>query len=144
MVVQDLLAPALERVAEGPDLIDRVGATSGDGLVEENGGVDDVVGEVHVTDGLLGQPRPEQFVVGVTDAESEQQPVLSSFVESLGALQEQLSDLEQWVVSAAAMAERLVLDPPTDLVDAPVGDPHDVEGIGHPRGVVEMGEIPAR
>ena len=71
VVVQDLLAPALERVAKGADLIDRVGATSGDGLVEENGGVDDVVGEVDVTDGLLGQPRPEQLVVGVTDANDQ-------------------------------------------------------------------------
>jgi hypothetical protein len=43
VVVEDLLTPALERVAEGADLIDRVGATSGDGLVEENSGVDDVV-----------------------------------------------------------------------------------------------------
>jgi len=28
-------------------------------------------GEVDVTDGLLGQPRPEQLVVGVTDANDQ-------------------------------------------------------------------------
>ena len=33
-----------------------------------------------------------------------------------------------------------VLDPPTHPVDAPVGDPHHMERVGHRDGMVEMGE----
>ena len=32
-----------------------------------------------------------------------------------------------------------VLDPPTHPVDAPVGDPHHMERVGHRDGMVEMG-----
>ena len=37
------------------------------------------------------------------------------------------------------MAERLVLDPAADLVDAAVGDAHDMERIGDAGGVSEVG-----
>jgi hypothetical protein len=40
------------------------------------------------------------------------------------------------------VAECLVLDPAADLVQTPVGDSHDVEGIGHPPGVIEIGRQP--
>ncbi len=44
----------------------------------------------------------------------------------------------QRVVLAAPMAEGLVLDPAADLVEAAVGDPHDMERVGDPAGVVEV------
>ena len=37
------------------------------------------------------------------------------------------------------MTEGLVLHPPADLVEAAVGDPHDVERVGHPAGVIQPG-----
>ena len=40
------------------------------------------------------------------------------------------------------MAERLVLHPPTHLVQAPVPDAHDVERIGDADGVVQLGRQP--
>ena len=36
------------------------------------------------------------------------------------------------------MTERLVLHPAADLVDAAVGDPHDMERVGDPAGVIEV------
>jgi len=59
MVVQDLGAPALERVAERADLIDLVALASDDGLVEEHSGNLRILGQVDVAHRLLGQPRSE-------------------------------------------------------------------------------------
>ena len=39
---------------------------------------------------------------------------------------------------AAAVAERLVLHPAADLVDAAVGDPYDVERVSDTAGVIEV------
>ena len=39
VVVQDFLPPTLEGVTEGADLVDLVGATPDDGLVEQDGGL---------------------------------------------------------------------------------------------------------
>ena len=64
---------------------------------------------------------------------------MASLVEPLGALQQELPDPIERVVLAAPVAEGLVLDPTAHLVDAAVGHPHHVEGIGHPDGVVEVG-----
>ena len=97
-----------------------------------------IVGEVDVAHGFLGQPGAEHLVVGVTDAQAEQHPVSASVVEAFAAGEEQLADPIQRVVLAAAVAERLVLDAAADLVDAPVGDPHDMERVGDTGGVIEM------
>jgi hypothetical protein len=40
------------------------------------------------------------------------------------------------------VAEGLVLDPPAHLVEAAVAGPHDVEGIGHSAGMVQMRRQP--
>ena len=72
MVVQDLGAPALERVAERADLIDLVALASDDGLVEEHSGNFRILGQVDVAHRLLGQPGPEQLVVGIAVAQPEQ------------------------------------------------------------------------
>src|SRR3712207_1681094 len=59
-------------------------------------------------------------------------------VEAFGAGEQHLADAIQRVGLAAAMAEGLVLHPSTHLVQTTVGHPHDVEGIGHPAGVIEI------
>src|SRR5947209_10789549 len=70
---------------------------------------------------------------------------MASFVEPFDAGQQQLADPIERVAFMAAVAERLVLHPPADLVDAPVGDPHDMERIGHTGGVIEPAPaMPAR
>src|SRR5271167_27565 len=121
VVVQDLLPPPMQGVAEGADLLDVVGPATGDGLVEQHGGVFWIVGEIDVTDRLLGQPRTEQLVVGITQPQPEQQAVVSSLVEPFGPLQQELSDPVERIVLPAPVAEGLVLDPPSHPVDAPVG-----------------------
>jgi hypothetical protein len=87
---------------------------------------------------IVGQPGTEELVVGITDAQSEQHPIGTAFVEPFGASEEQLADPIQRVRLAAAMTEGLVLHPPPDLIDAAVGDPHDVKRIGDAAGVIEM------
>ena len=103
VMVQDLLAPALQGVTEGDDLLDVVRSATDDGLVEEDGGLLRVVGEIDVTDRLLGQPGTEQLVVRVTEAQSEQQAVVSSLVEPFSPFEEQLADPIERVVLPAAM-----------------------------------------
>ncbi len=64
MVVQDLGASALERVAERADLIDLVALASDDGLVEEHSGNLGIVDQVDVarTDSLANQaPRSSSW-----------------------------------------------------------------------------------
>jgi hypothetical protein len=89
-MVQDLPPPALQGVAEGDDLLDVVGPAADDGLVEKDGGLLRVVGEIDVTDRLLGQPGTEQLVVRVTEAQSEQQAVVSSLVEPFSPFEDSL------------------------------------------------------
>ena len=80
--------------------------------------------------------------MGVADAQAQQHPVAALVVEALGAGQQQLADAIERIDLAAPVAERLVLDPATDLVQAPVADPHDMERVGDAGGVVESGRQP--
>ena len=64
-----------------------------------------VVGEIDVADRLLGEPRTEQLVVGVAEAQAEQEPLVAAFVEPLGPGQEELADPEERIVLATAVAE---------------------------------------
>ena len=99
MVVQDFPSPSLQRVTERADLFDVIGATANDGLLE-HGGFLRIVGEIDVSDRFFGQPHAEQFVVGIAQAQPEQESVVSSLVEPLGALQEELADPVERIVFA--------------------------------------------
>jgi len=80
--------------------------------------------------------------VGITDAQAQQQPVAALVVEPFVAGEQQLADAIERVVLAASMAQRLVLHPPADLVQAPVADPDHVKWICHSGGVVQLGRQP--
>lgn len=54
--MEDLAAPGGEGSTKGADLFDVVGGAAGDGLVEQQGGLVNVVGEVQIAYRLLGQP----------------------------------------------------------------------------------------
>ena len=136
---EDLGAPRGEGAAQGADLFDLVLGAAGDDLVEEHGGGVGIAGEVDVAHRLFGQPRPEDLVVGVTHAQAEQHPVMAPLVESFVAGEKQLADAVERVVLAASMVQRLVLDTSSHLVEAAVGDAHDVERIGDPGHMREVG-----
>ena len=129
VVGQDLVAPGPQRVAETDDLGHVVGEAAGDRLVEQGAGVSRCAGEVDVAHRLLGQPGAQQLVVGIADAQAEQDPLMASFIQPFSAGEEQLADPIERIAFAAPVAERLVLDPAADLVDATVGDPHHMERI---------------
>jgi len=139
VVSEYLRPPAPERVPERPDLRHVVGEAAGDCLVEEHGGDERIVGEIDVTHGLFRQPGTENVVVGITEAQPEQHPRAAAFVEPLGSREKQLSDAIEGVVLPSPVAEELVLHAPAHGVEAPVGDSHDMEGIGHSHGMVEVG-----
>lgn len=82
--------------------------------------------------------RVPQLVIGITDSQAEQHPITASFIEPLGAGEQQFADPIERVVFAAAMAERLVLDPSTHGVAASVRDPHDMERVGNTDGVIQV------
>ena len=58
MVGEDLGAPVLQRVAERDDLGHLVTKAAGDHAVEEDRGLGRVLGEIDVTEVLLGEPGP--------------------------------------------------------------------------------------
>ena len=70
VVVQDLPAPAFERLAERSDLFDLVSQAADDGLVEKDPSFSHVVGEVDVAHRLLGQPRAQGLVMGIAHPQS--------------------------------------------------------------------------
>ena len=131
MVGEDLGPPRPEGVAEQRTSASSLAAD--DHLVEQRRRVGRSVGELDVAHGLLGQPGAEQLVVGVADTQAEQHPIRAALVEPFGAGEQQLADPIQRVALAATMAQRLVLHPPADLIDATVRDPHDVEWVGDRR-----------
>jgi hypothetical protein len=59
--------------------------------------------------------------------------------EVFGAAAQRPADLEQRVGLVAAMAQRLVLDAPADLVEGLVAQPHDVEGVEDAHRVGQFG-----
>lgn len=106
-------------------------------LVDEQLGLGGVVGEVDVADRLLRKPRPEHLLVGVADAKRQKHPIDPHAVEPLGAFEHHLADPIERVALSAAVSCGLVLYPSAHLVEAAVGDPHHVEGIGDADGMVE-------
>ncbi len=138
MAGEDLGAPRPQCLAQRLDLLDRVGRTARDHLVQQQRGVVAIVGEVDVTDGFFGEPRAEHFVVGVTDPQSKQEPVRAAFVEAFRTGEQQLADPIQRIGLATAVAERLVLDAASDLVETAVRDAHDVERIRDPACVIQV------
>jgi hypothetical protein len=138
VVSEDLGSPRGEGAAEGADLFDVVFGASNDGFVDEQRRLLGIVGEVDVAHGFLGQPGADDFVVRVTDTQSEQHPVVAALVETFATGQEQLADPIQRIGLAAPMLQRLVLDAAADLVDAAVGDAHHMKRVSHPGGVSEV------
>ena len=128
----------LERVAERTDLFDLVALAAGDGLVEKRARPRRPLGEVDVTHRLFGQPGPEQLVVGIAATQPEQHAIVAAFIEALGAGQQELADPVERIDFPAPVSERLVLDPSAHLVDAAVGDAHDMERIRDADGMVEV------
>ena len=92
VVVQDLGAPTLKGGAERTDLFDLVALAPDNGLVEKHSGNLRILGQVDVAHRLLGQPGTEELVVGIAVAQSEQHALMTAFVETLVAGQEELAD----------------------------------------------------
>ena len=82
MVSEDLGSPLSEGVAEDDELGNAGGDESGDGGVEEDGGIFDVFGEVDVAHVLLGEPRGVDLAVGVADAQAERESFASAIIEA--------------------------------------------------------------
>jgi hypothetical protein len=76
--------------------------------------------------------------VGVPAAKSEQHALMPALVEALSSFQEELSDVIRRIALAAAVPERLVLDPASHRIDHPVRRAHHMKGIGHAQRVVEV------
>jgi hypothetical protein len=106
--------PSPQRLAERDDLLDVVEEAPGDRLVQQHRRIAHVLAEVDVADRLLGQPRPDHLVVGVTGAQAEQHAVSATVVEALIAGEEHLADPIQRIAAAAPVAERVVLHPAAD------------------------------
>jgi hypothetical protein len=80
--------------------------------------------------------------VGVAEAQAQPHAFVPAVIEALGAGEHELADPIQRVALAAPVAQGLVLHPAAHLVEAPVADPHDVERIRDPGGVVEAAGEP--
>ena len=63
---------------------------------------------------------------------------MAALVEAFVAGEQELANPIERVSFAAAMSERLVLDPPAHLVDAAVGDAHHMERVGDADRMVEV------
>ena len=80
MVSEDLGAPVLQGVAERDDLVDLIGKATCDHLVQQHGGLVRIIGEIDVAQVLLGEPRSEDFVVGIAETKpfTRSEPVSST------------------------------------------------------------------
>ena len=76
--------------------------------------------------------------MGIAMTQREQHAFMATLIESFIAREQELADPIERVGLPAPVPERLVLDAPAHLVDAAVGDAHDVKGIGYPDGMVEV------
>ncbi len=117
--VEPLGAPAGEGAPERFDLIDRVHGAALDRLVEKKG-----------------------CVLGIAGADAQEHPIKAGALEALGPGEHQLADPIQRIPPSTAVAEGLVLNATTDLIEAAVGQAHDVEGIGDPDRVIEASVEP--
>lgn len=91
-------------------------------LVDEHLRFGGVVGEVDVSDRFFGEPAAQDVLVRVPDPQPEQEPVEAALVEAFGPHDQQLPDVVQRVVFAAAVAERLVCHAAADLVERLIGE----------------------
>ena len=76
--------------------------------------------------------------MGIAVAQPEQHAVMTALVEAFVAGEQELSDPIERIGFATAMAQRLVLDAPAHLVDAAVGDSHDMKRVGDADGMIEV------
>ena len=108
VVVQDLRPPTVERPTQRSDLGYRIFAAAGDRLVEKRRRVLHVIGQVEVSNRLLGQPGTNHLVIGIAETQAQQQALMASLAEAFGTHREQLADAIERVVLAASVAEGLV------------------------------------
>jgi len=134
----DLVGPAQDRAAELADLGRAVVVLE---IVTELGdegggevGIRDVVDAPH---GFLRVPGSADLAAWVTSVEEPDELRSALVVESFGGFGEQAPASIQRAVLPAAVAEGVVLDPPSDLVEAPVRELHQMERIGDLVGVGE-------
>lgn len=80
-------------------------------------------------------PREADLAAGVAAFEESGELGAAVVVEAFAGLGEQSSRSVERVVLVAAVAEGLMLDSAADLVEAGVGQLHQVERIGHLGGV---------
>jgi hypothetical protein len=102
-----------------------IGSEPGDELEGEVG----VVVLVEPADDLFGVPRHPHLATRVAGLEKSHQLGAATVVEPLISLREQASRSIERVVLVASVAERLVLDPPADLVEFLVRELHQMERI---------------
>ncbi len=138
-VGQHLCAPAVEGGGQAGDL----GNVDLGGPLEEHlepgAGVEDVGGVVDVANQLLRGVGAGDLLVGVAGGQTGRELGRTRLVEVLACGQQQLADAVEGVVLAAAVAQRLVLHPPANVVDGGVGEALRVEAsrtrvaLGSPR-----------
>src|SRR5688572_24134457 len=81
VVGDDLAPPRRQGLSQRVDLLDVVSRAAGDGLVDKHSGLAGIIGQIQVSNRLLGQPGTEYLVVGIADAKPEQHPVVAPLVE---------------------------------------------------------------
>lgn len=92
VVGEDLPAPASQRFGEASQFLARLGcAAPRDGVVERDGGSFGVVGEVDVSDLLLGDPGVLHLAARVAVAQRRPEPLPARFVDAFSAEEEQLA-----------------------------------------------------
>jgi hypothetical protein len=82
VVVQDLVVPRRQRAAHGRDLGDIVALARRDGVVQQRGHLVRVIDQIYRSHRFFGQPRPEDLVVRITDAQAGQQLVPTALIEA--------------------------------------------------------------
>ena len=145
----DLCAPGGDGAPEPVDLGGHGGVLEVDGELVHGFDAELVVGDVvDGSEGLFGVPGVSDLAVGFARVEQAPQSGAARVDDVLRRRHEQFARPVQLVVAAAAVAQRLVLDPAAHVVEGVVAQPHDVErvrdlsGFGH--SGVERGPVGAR
>ena len=147
--VGDLCAPGGDGAPELVDLFGHGGVLEVGGELVHGFDAELVVGDVvDGSEGLFGVPGVSDLAVGVAGVEQASQSVAARVGDVLRRRHELLAGPVQRVVFAAAVAQRLVLDPAAHVVEGVVAQPHDVEGVrdlsGFGHSGVERGPVRAR
>jgi len=134
-VVEHLGLPPLDRSGQSHDF----GGASVLGEGVEDGqlvtGGPERSRRVHGAQLLFDRQGASDFVIGIPPAQPGLEPDPLAVAQPFVAPGQQAPDPEQRVVAPSPVAERLSLDPPTDVVDAGVGELHRVEDVDRDDGL---------